>query len=119
MARSIVATLAEIRHGALLDEATSALCEVVQAVSSVGKGGEITIKIRVKPVSAASATLVVDAEVTKKIPEADREVSIFFPTQDGSLTKTDPNQLPLGLRAVGSPPADAPVDVSTGEVLNS
>jgi hypothetical protein len=123
MARSIVQTLTEIRNGALIQDATSGLSEVVRAVNNTGKGGELTIKIRIKPVGPTSVTVMVDGEVVKKLPEPDREVSIFFPTADGSLTKTDPNQMPLGLRPVGSssdsPPPEASVDISTGEVLHS
>ena len=122
MARGIFETMRDIRNGALLNEAASDLAEVVRAVSHTNKGGEICIRIKVKPVGAASATLMVDGEVTKKVPVPDREVSIFFPTVDGSLTKTDPNQMPLGLSPVPSsspPPPNAPVDLSTGEVLHS
>lgn len=122
MARGIFETLRDIRNGALLNEATSDLAEVVRAVSHTNKGGEICIRIKVKPVGAASATLMVDGEVTKKVPVAEREVSIFFPTADGSLTKTDPNQMPLSLRPVESEPprpAGERIDTSTGEVLHS
>jgi hypothetical protein len=123
MARSILQILSQIRNGALEHEATSDLADVVRGVNNTGKGGELTIKIRIKPTGPADATLFVDGEVIKKIPTPERELSIFFPTQDGSLTKTDPNQMPLGLRPVGSssdsPPAGSKVDTTTGEVLTS
>lgn len=121
MARAIFDTLREIRAGALLNEATDALAELVRAVADTGKGGEIAIRVKLKPAGRGSATIVVDADVDTKIPKPDREVSFFFPTKDGSLTKQDPNQMPLGLRPVDArgEPALAQrerLDTETGEI---
>lgn len=129
MARAIFDTLREIRAGALLDEASSALAEVVLAVQTTGKGGKVSIVVDLKPPARGSSrTIVVDAEVVKKVPVPDREVSVFFPTADGSLTKTDPAQMPLELKLAQRPRTiEDPVEVvdgvrvnkETGEVLHS
>lgn len=124
MARAIFDILREIRAGALLNEATDGLAELVRAVNDTGKGGEISIRLKLKTAGPGSVTILVDAEVIKKIPEPDREVAFFFPTKDGSLTKQDPNQMALGLRPVSADgePSLAQrerVDTETGEILAS
>lgn len=132
MARAIFDTLREIRAGALLDEASSALAEVVLAVQQTGKGGKVSIVVDLKPPARGSSrTIVVDAEIVKKVPVPDREVAVFFPTADGSLTKTDPAQMPLELKLAQRPPgprpAEDPIDIvdgarvnrETGEVLSA
>lgn len=121
MPRPILETLREIRAGGLLNEASEALAELVQKVSETGKGGEIAIRLKLRLANRGSATMIVDADVKKNIPEPDREVAFFFPTKDGGLSKQDPNQIPLGLRPV-SAAGDAllaqceSLDPETGEI---
>jgi hypothetical protein len=122
MARAIFDTLREIRAGALLDEASSSLAEVVLAVQQTGKAGKVSIVVDLKPPARGSSrTIVLDAEVVSKVPKPDREVSVFFPTADGSLTKTDPAQRQLDLKLADPPPLPAGmrVNTETGEILAS
>ena len=44
MSRPITDTLRFLQGGTFLDEASDAMAELVSAVDSTGKGGEITIK---------------------------------------------------------------------------
>jgi hypothetical protein len=101
--RPIIDTLREIRHGAMLDEASGELAEVVKRVAETGKAGALTLRLTVKPAGRGSVrTVVIEDEVVAKLPAPDKEVTIFFPTEDGNLSRQDPTQLPLGLRPVGS-----------------
>lgn len=111
--RPIVDTLREIRHGAMLDEASEELAEVVKRVSETGKSGSLTLRLTVKPAGRGSVrTVVIEDEVNSKLPAPDKEVTVFFPTADGNLSRQDPAQMNLTLRAVES------VDPDTGEIIS-
>lgn len=116
MARDFILTLREMRAGQTLEELTNSLAEVVRAVQTTSKPGELRLVIKVRPPRKGSMSHVtVEDDVVVKIPKRDRGDSVFFPTADGSLTKQDPNQIPLGLRPVPGPE----VDHETGEVTRS
>lgn len=107
--RPIVDTLREIRHGAMLEDASEELAKIVRRVAETGKPGSLTMKLVVRPTGRGSVrTLVIEDQLMTKIPQPDREVTIFFPTADGNLTRNDPSQMSLGLRSVES------VDPETG-----
>lgn len=109
--RPILETLREIRRGALLDDCAQALADVVSRVSQTGKPGSFTLKLTVKPAGRGSVrTVVLEDDVSTKLPGADKEVTIFFPTEDGGLSRSDPAQIPLALRGVET------IDRSTGEI---
>lgn len=113
--RPIVDTLRELRHGAMLDEASEQLAEVVKRVRETGKSGALTIRLTVKPAGrGAVRTVVIEDDVANKLPEPDKEVTVFFPTEDGNLSRQDPTQMNLGLRAV-----EPAFDPETGEVVNA
>ena len=117
MSGKFFSALRELRTGATLDELDSALAEVVSAVKTIGKPGEITLRIKILPGRGASY-LVISDDVTVKVPKVDRADTIFFPLSDNTLTRTDPNQLALGLKMV---PSDKTlrVDPETGEILSA
>jgi hypothetical protein len=111
--RPIVDTLRELRHGAMLDEASEEMAEVVKRVAETGKAGALLIKLTVKPAGRGMVrTVVIEDDVSSKVPEPDKEVTVFFPTADGNLSRQDPAQMNLGLRAV-----EPAFDPETGEVL--
>lgn len=113
--RPIVDTLRELRHGAMLDEASEEMAEVVKRVAETGKAGALLIKLTVKPAGRGMVrTVVIEDDVTSKLPEPDKEVTVFFPTSDGNLSRSDPSQMNLGLRSV-----DPVFDPETGEVVAS
>jgi hypothetical protein len=113
--RPILETLREVRHGALLNEMADELAQVVKAVADSGKAGALVLKLTVRPAGKGSVrTVVMEDDLTAKMPTPNKEVTIFFPTEDGTLSRTDPAQMPLGLRPAGPPPS---IDPQTGEVL--
>lgn len=111
MAGKFFSTLRDLRAGATLDDLDSAIAEVVAAVKATHKVGEITLKIWICPPNKMTANwLVLEDEVTTKVPQHDRADTIFFPLADNSLSRNDPSQIQLELRSVTS------VDPQTGEV---
>jgi hypothetical protein len=112
MSGKFFSALRELRAGTTLDELDSALAEVVAAVKTIGKPGEITLKLKIRPGRGASY-LSIEDNVIVNVPKVDRADTIFFPLADNTLTRTDPNQLALGLRSVSSTP---PFDPETGVI---
>lgn len=93
--RPFAATLQEIDKGKLHVELTDALTEVVAGVMTVGKGGKLTLTLSIKPAAKRADMVLVAATVTKRVPEADRDESLFYATDDGGLSRRDPNQSEL------------------------
>ncbi len=115
MTRPILETLREVRHGALLNEMADELARVVEAVATTGKSGSRSLRLTVSPAGrGAVRTVILQDDLKAKLPEAEKEVTIFFPTEGGGLSRSDPAQMPLGLRPAGPPPS---IDPHTGEVL--
>ncbi|GAA5231785.1 hypothetical protein FOZ76_14610 [Verticiella sediminum] len=97
-------TLRHVRGGMLLDEAAQALANVVMAVESTGKDGELTIKLKVKRLSRSGAIEIIDT-LTHKAPQEERLTTMFYPTPEGNLLTQDPRQQHLDLHSVEIPGA--------------
>lgn len=114
MPRPFFETLRELRKGKTLEDLTFALSEMVTAVQSTGKGGEIVLRLRIRPPRKGSLSYItIEDEVVTKAPRADRGDTVFFPLADGSLSRQDPSQLGLKL----TPVPDEVVDPETGEII--
>jgi hypothetical protein len=95
------ATLAEIRKGELHAEITDALRELVAGALEIGKPGTLTLKLTVRPAAKNAEMVVIEDDLTVKAPRPDRPGSLFFATDDGSLSRHNPNQPELPFRSVG------------------
>lgn len=96
MARDFREILAEINNGGLLAQLGEKMAYLVKEVTSVEKGGTLTIKLSVKP--NGDRTVFLDADVTVKAPNAPIETSVFFHKENGDLTRRDPDQDQLNIR---------------------
>lgn len=85
----------QIRKGKLAFELDQEIERLVEAVKDTGKGGEITLKLTVKPLKAGSKTLDVGGAVKSKLPEKPHDASIFYATQDNRLVRNDPDQMQM------------------------
>lgn len=104
--------LREQAKGHSHEELSEGLRDLVARVTDTGKKGSITYVVTVEPTKGTNALTVSD-EIKLKLPEHDRDASLFFTDKDGNLTRSDPNQLAFeSLREV--PPAG--VDPTTGEI---
>lgn len=95
--KRITETLERLRGGQMLDEASDMLAEIVRAVDSTGKAGELTIKLQVKKLSRSGALEVID-KVTAKVPEETQITTMMYPTPEGNLITEDPRQQKLDLK---------------------
>lgn len=83
--------LTQQRKGNLDVEAGADLAMLVDAVRSTGKGGSLTVVVRIQPGKAGSLEVVDDVRL--KLPEPEREAALWFADKAGHLTRHDPDQL--------------------------
>lgn len=87
--------LASMRNGAANERATEELEKLVQAVQATGKGGDVTIKIKVSKLKDGDTEMKVDMVVKSSIPVGDIPAGIYYPGENGSLHRTDTRQLSM------------------------
>lgn len=95
--------LAEQRKGVLHAELSDALNELVAAVGQTGRGGDLILKVRVKPAAKMSGAVVVTDDVVVKKPAGDRGDALYFIDKHNNLSRENPDQPRLPLREVGQP----------------
>lgn len=96
--RSIVDTLREIRSGQCIDELSVKLNDLVAAVRATGKGGDISLKIKVSPAGNGAVYVVqLEDKISINLPELPKPSTLFFPTEDNNLQRTDPRQRSMEL----------------------
>lgn len=89
-ARPFADVLGEINHGVVADQAALALQEVVQRVRSTGRKGKVVLSIEVAAGKGNERNLTVAASVTSTLPKDEAPACLFFFTDDGGLTRDDP-----------------------------
>lgn len=90
--RPITDILREIRKGRAVDLASQRFAELIQAVDDTGKGGELTITLKVKPEKGGGSQKTIIPIVKVKMPEADLAEAVFFSDSQGDLHRSDPSQ---------------------------
>jgi hypothetical protein len=104
--KTFLQTLQDHHYGFTADEATAALHQCISESERTGKATELTIVMKIKPVSKAAGRYDVLADVKTKLPAKEREAAIMFVGPDGNLTNKDPRQQDLpGIRVVDGPRA--------------
>lgn len=85
--------LGQIRKGRSLSELSEALRDLVQAVRDTGKKGKLVYTVAVEPAAKTDGrVLMVSDDVALKAPESARDASLFFSTDEGRLSRKDPDQ---------------------------
>ena len=92
MAQSLFDIMSQIRGGYALTEAGKKLEELISAVRSTNKPGELTFTIKVAPDKVDDRIITLKPSIKAKIPERGFNEGIFFVGADGRLTKDDPKQ---------------------------
>ena len=93
--------LQEQRAGDCLTDASEKLQDLILKVRERLGAGEIIIKLKLTP--AAKGIITITDDVTVKLPKEDKDATLFWTTEDGTLTRNDPDQPELILRQVKSP----------------
>ena len=94
--------LGNIYHGSFTDELNTELSELVNQCNLTGKGGEITVVLKLKPYS--DGTMEINGDVKTKLPKHERGKAVLFSTPDGNLQTQDPRQKNLEFKEVESKP---------------
>jgi len=109
--------LREQAKGTTHDELSEGLHDLVQRVRDTGKKGTLTVAITVELMKGSDKAVIVSDEIKLKLPEHDRDTSLFFADRNGNLTRNDPDQLAFdSLREV---PPPAGVNPTTGEITDT
>lgn len=85
--------LQTFRRGELLAEADERLTDVVSAMQRFGGKGSITLKLgfEVNKAGQIECTPSIDT----KAPRRALSLGIYYPTDDGTLSRRDPNQMEM------------------------
>jgi len=92
--------LETLDYGSISEEAMHELNELVHACTETGKGGELVLAIKIKPVGKAGQ-VELDSNLKVKKPKPVRGKTLMFATPDNNLQREDPRQRTLdGVRSV-------------------
>jgi len=106
-----VNTVNNLQYGASAIELSEQLNECVEAARKTGKKATLTLTLTIKPVGRDSGQYELREEIKAKIPTMDRGMTLMFGTPEGNLTRTDPRQGELQLKA--APEATKPDTLKT------
>lgn len=90
--RTFCEIFAMLDDGMSHDDATRHLRDVVRAARSSQKKAALTIKLSIEP---DGRQFIIKADIKPTIPTMAPGVSMFYATEEGELSKSDPAQLPL------------------------
>lgn len=82
--------LMSMREGGAVEEIQAALKQVTNAVICTGKKGKAVLEIHVSP-NGKTGVMVKDS-IKVTIPEADKEDTLYYVTEDGGFSRRDPRQ---------------------------
>lgn len=83
------------------EDTRDTLNDLVHACTETGKTGEMTLKIKIKPIAGKAGQVEIDANVTAKMPQPTRGKTILFANEKNGLQRTDPRQQTIdGVRTV-------------------
>ena len=96
----IIQTMCVLDRGRFIIECGRELQELTGAIVDTNKAGELTIKLKVTPSGWNKATgkpnqFDFQPEVVIKKPRTDAGKTIFFVTEDNTLTRDDPDQMDM------------------------
>lgn len=91
--RDFTEVLTELRGGLCLNELSKGLAEVTREVLSIGKVGEVTLKIKIK--NKGKGQLSVEDTVNVKVPKPDNHPTLMFGESTGYLARDSRRQMTL------------------------
>lgn len=98
--------LTELNEGSTHAGLTSDLSELLRTVQNTGRGGSLTLKIKVAPATRTQSGTVdkitITADRKLELPKPVSPSDFFWLTDDGETSRNHPRQNDLDLREVGS-----------------
>lgn len=88
--RDFAAFLTEHRRGGCVYDLGVALQRLVTAVEDTGKGGSLTLTLKLKPDAKYGTAVEVADGIVVKVPEPSRPSSLFFMDGSHNLVRHDP-----------------------------
>jgi hypothetical protein len=85
--------LQSFRRGELLHQGDQRLTELMEAIRDTGGNGSLTLKLSFKVNKAGQIEITPDMTIKK--PARALGTGIYFATDDGRLTRRDPNQMDI------------------------
>jgi hypothetical protein len=94
--------LQDLRDGRAHSELSAGLADLLAAVKDTGKGGSLTLQVKVKPATRGKDMdkVVVIDNVKVDLPKPERGEDFFFVTDENELSRKHPRQQSLELREV-------------------
>lgn len=103
-------TLTRLNKGGCIPELDEALSKLTSQCRVTGKPGKLTLTLKMKPVDNAGDMMEIVDSITVSKPEIPRKSALFYATDDGQLSRNDPNQPELpALREVDGGEVEATV----------
>jgi hypothetical protein len=92
--------LQDLRDGRAHAELSSQLAELLAKVKETGKGGALSLKIKIKPASRGGDVdkVTISDAITIELPKPERGEDFFWLTDDNDLSRNHPRQANLELR---------------------
>jgi len=97
--RPFTDVIRDMRYGETLEELSEEFNKLVKVVEDTGRGGELTLTIKLKPSTGGAIEL--EDLIKLKLPPRIKGTSLFFATPEGNLQRNDPRQKDIpGLKEV-------------------
>lgn len=98
-AADAAAFIQQLRRGDFARELAESAAEAVKKVRDTGRPATIAISLKFTPESEGEMVHITD-DINLKIPKAKKGKSVFFTTEEGGLSRTDPGQAEFTFRSV-------------------
>lgn len=101
--------LTDLNRGRVVEEFSKEFTELVCSVRKHGRGGSLTLVMKITPASGSNADrVIVAAAVSSKAPGATAYEGIYFTTENGKVQRNDPDQTEMQFRPLPEVAAPAP-----------
>ncbi|WP_237764045.1 hypothetical protein [Terrimicrobium sacchariphilum] len=95
-----IQTIGQLNKRGSVSELDEALARAVQQVRITGKTAELTYKLKIRPQDMDGDTVQIEDSITLKTANPIRKSALFFTTEDGRVSRDDPNQGDLAFEEV-------------------
>ena len=102
-------TIALLNKRGSVQELDDKMAEAIRSVRTTGKAAEIIYKVKIKPQDAEGETVQIEDSITIKTANPLRKPALFFTTEDGRVTRDDPNQ-PEFLKSLPGGKGEQPIE---------